>query len=72
MGNKYQKELKRKGIVTGSRGGGKDPVLDSALKKIMKDPGYTPSPSHQHWQVKSRKQKNTKDIDPFNNKGRNA
>ena len=54
MPNKYQKELKRKGIVTGSRGGGKDPALDAALKNIMKDPGHTPAPSHQHWQVNKR------------------
>ena len=59
MPNKYQKELKRKGIVTGSRGGGKDPALDAALKNIMKDPGYTPAPSHQHWQVN-----NVNDEDP--------
>ena len=70
MGNKYQKELKRKGIRTSSRGDGKDAALDSAIKKIMKNPGATPAPSHQHWRVekpKSKKQNQAeKDFgDPF-------
>tara|TARA_R100000008_G_scaffold81736_1_gene65295 strand:+ start:1708 stop:1911 length:204 start_codon:yes stop_codon:yes gene_type:complete len=60
MGNKYQKELKRKGIDTSSRGDGKDAALDAALKNIMKDPGYTPSPSHERWQVKKKKTTNVK------------
>ena len=37
MGNKYQKNLKKKGIVTNSRGG-KDAALDNAIKNIYKDP----------------------------------
>ena len=37
MGNKYQKNLKKKGIVTNSRGG-KDAALDAAIKNIYKDP----------------------------------
>ena len=37
MGNKYQKNLKKKGIVTTSRGG-KDAALDAAIKSIYKDP----------------------------------
>ena len=41
--------------MTGSRGGGKDKALDAAIKNIMKDPGHTPAPSHQHWQVKKKK-----------------
>ena len=37
MPNKYQKNLKKKGIVTSSRGG-KDAALDAAIKNIYKDP----------------------------------
>jgi len=54
MSNKYQRELKRKGISTSSRGDGSDPALDAALKNIMKDPGKYVAPSHQHWQVKKK------------------
>ena len=68
MSNKYQRELQRKGIVTSSRGSGTDQALDAAIRSIMKDPSYTPKPSHEHWKVKVNKEDNKEDWFTVNNK----
>ena len=70
MSNKYQRELQRKGIVTSSRGSGTDQALDAAIRSIMKDPSYTPKPSHEHWKVKGNPEALTQKEDWFtvNNK----
>lgn len=68
MSNKYQRELKRKGIVTSSRGSGTDQALDAAIRSIMKDPSYTPKPSHEHWKVKGNKEDYKEDWFTVNNK----
>lgn len=68
MSNKYQRELQRKGIVTSSRGSGTDQALDAAIRSIMKDPSYTPKPSHEHWKVKGNVKGNKEDWFTVNNK----
>ena len=53
-----------------------DPILEKVYKEKLKDPSFKPSKGGTFnvntMKKASRKEKNTKNIDPFNNIGRNA
>ena len=53
-----------------------DKALENVHKRLLKDPSFKPSKGGTFnvntMKQASRKQKNTKNIDPFNNTGRNA